>query len=200
MLALRPVKNEAHLLSLVAKGDQRAFSELFDAYYKQLGEYIFKLTESIEVTEEIVQDVFIKVWLKKEILTELDNFSYYIFILSRNQTLNHLRKKANDKVRQLEWLKQFDEESYTIDSTSTTEDYRVLIDKSVAKLPSQQQKVYQLSRYERLKYDEIAQILKISPDTVKKHLQLALRFIKNDLKSQTDTVIVLILTTPLFFL
>lgn len=199
-MALIPVKNEAYLLALVAKGDQRAFTELFDAYYKQLGEYVYKLTESIEVTEEIVQDVFIKIWLKREILAELDNFSYYLFILSKNQTLNHLRKKANDKVRQLEWLKQFEEETYTIDNSSVIEEYRILMDNAIEKLPPQQKKVYKLSREERLKHEEIAIILNISPETVKKHAKLALRFIKNELSSQNDAVIVVILSTPLLFL
>lgn len=199
-MALKPVKNEANILALVANGDQRAFNELFDAYYKQLGEYVYKLTESIEVTEEIVQDVFIKIWLKREILVELDNFSYYLFILSKNQTLNHLRKKANDKVRQLEWLKQFEEEVYTLDTDSIIEEYRVLIDNAIEKLPPQQKKVYKLSREERLKYEEIAKILNISPETVKKHVKLALRFIKNELSSQNEAVIVLVLSTPLLFL
>lgn len=199
-MALTPVKNEADLLSLVAKGDQRAFTELFDAYYKPLGEYVFKLTESIEVTEEIVQDVFIKIWLKKEILLQLDNFSYYLFILSKNQTLNHLRKKANDEVRQLEWLKQFEEETYTPDHLPVIEEYRILMDQAIEKLPPQQKKVYKLSREERLKHEEIAKILNISPETVKKHIKLALRFIKNELSSQNDGVIILILSTPLLFL
>ncbi|WP_442591284.1 RNA polymerase sigma factor [Pedobacter sp. AW31-3R] len=199
-MALTPVKNEADLLSLVTKGDQRAFTELFDAYYKPLGEYVFKLTESIEVTEEIVQDVFIKIWLKKEILLQLDNFSYYLFILSKNQTLNHLRKKANDEVRQLEWLKQFEEETYTPDHLPVIEEYRILMDQAIEKLPPQQKKVYKLSREERLKHEEIAKILNISPETVKKHIKLALRFIKNELSSQNDGVIILILSTPLLFL
>jgi len=198
-LGLTPVKNEAELLALVAKGDERAFTELFDAYYRQLGEYVYKLTESIEVTEEIVQDVFIKIWLKRETLPELDNFSYYLFILSKNQTLNHLRKKANDKVRQLEWLKQFEEEAYMPDDTPVIEEYRSLIDDAIEKLPPQQKKVYKMSREERLKHEEIAKILDISPETVKKHIKLALRFIKNELSSQNDAVIVLVLSTPLIF-
>lgn len=199
-MALRPVKHEARLLALVAKGDQRAFTELFDAYYKQLGEYVYKLTESIEVTEEIVQDVFIKIWLKKEILTNLDNFSYYLFILSKNQTLNHLRKKANDKARQLEWLKQFEEEAYVQDDYAVIEEYRVLMDKAIEKLPPQQQKAYKLSREGRLKHEEIAKIMGVSPETVKKHIKLALRFIKNELSSPNDAVVVLVLSTPLIFL
>lgn len=199
-MALTPVKNEANLLALVAIGNQRAFTELFDSYYKQLGEYVYKLTESIEVTEEIVQDVFIKIWLKREMLVDLDNFSYYLFILSKNQTLNHLRKKANDKVRQLEWLKQFEEESYIMNDDSIIEEYRVLIDKAIEKLPPQQKKVYKMSREERLKQEEIAKILNISPETVKKHIKLALRSIKNELSGQNDAMIVLILATPVFFL
>ena len=198
-MGLTPVKNEAELLALVAKGDERAFTELFDAYYRQLGEYVYKLTESIEVTEEIVQDVFIKIWLKRETLPGLDNFSYYLFILSKNQTLNHLRKKANDKVRQLEWLKQFEEEAYMPDDTPVIEEYRSLIDDAIEKLPPQQKKVYKMSREERLKHEEIAKILDISPETVKKHIKLALRFIKNELSSQNDAVIVLVLSTPLIF-
>jgi RNA polymerase sigma-70 factor (family 1) len=198
-VALTPVKNEANLLALVAKGDQRAFTELFDAYYKQIGEYVYKITESIEITEEIVQDVFIKIWLKKEILPELDNFTYYLFILSKNQALNHLRKKANDKARQMDWLKQFEEETYVIDNSSIAEEYRVLIDNVVEKLPPQQKKIYKLSREQRLKHEEIAAMLEISPATVKKHVALALRFIKNELSSKNDVVIVLILSTPLFF-
>ena len=197
-MALKPVKNEANLLALVAKGNQRAFTELFDAYYKQLGEYIYKLTDSIEVTEEIVQDVFIKVWLKKETLPELDNFCYYLFILSRNQALNHLRKEANDKVRQLEWSKQWDED-YLPDDCSVSEQYRQLLDTAVEKLPPQQKKVYKLSREQRLKHEEIAKILNISPETVKKHIKLALRFIKSEVSSQSDIVIISILVTPLFF-
>jgi RNA polymerase sigma-70 factor (family 1) len=199
-MALVPIKNEANLLALVAKGDQRAFTELFDAYYKQLGEYVHKLTESIEVTEEIVQDVFIKIWLKRATLHELDNFCYYLFILSRNQTLNHLRKKASDKVKETEWLKQLEDDNYNDEDSLITEEYRELIDKAIEKLPPQQKKVYKLSREERLKYDEIAKLLNISPETVKKHIKLALRSIKNDLSSGNDGVIVLVLLTPLLFL
>lgn len=198
-MALVPVKNEANLLALVAKGDQRAFTELFDAYYKQLGEYVYKLTESIEVTEEIVQDVFIKIWLKKQSILEIENFCYYLFILSKNQTLNHLRKQANEKVKQMEWLKQSEEQDLS-DEPNLTEGYRALMDAVIEKLPPQQKKVYKLSREKRLKHEEIAKILNISPETVKKHIKLALRFIKNELSSQNDVVIISILSTPLFFL
>lgn len=198
-MALVPVKNEANLLALVAKGDQRAFTELFDAYYKQLGEYVYKLTESIEVTEEIVQDVFIKIWLKKQSILEIENFCYYLFILSKNQTLNHLRKQANEKVKQMEWLKQSEEQDLS-DEPNVTEGYRALMDAVIEKLPPQQKKVYKLSREKRLKHEEIAKILNISPETVKKHIKLALRFIKNELSSQNDVVIISILSTPLFFL
>lgn len=197
-MALTTVKFESDLLALVAKGDQRAFARLFDAYYRKLGDYVFKMTESLEVTEEIVQDVFVKIWLKRETLPTLDNFTYYLFILSKNQTLNHLRKSANDKVRQIEWLKEFENEIDSPDNDVQIEEFRVLLEIAVDKLPPQQKKVYKMSREDRIKHDEIAKQLGLSPETVKKHIKLALKFIKNELSSADDAVIILILTTPLF--
>lgn len=198
-MALRPAKNEANLLVLVNQGDQRAFAELFNAYYKQLGEYVFKLTESIEITEEIVQDVFVKIWLKRENLLEINNFCNYLFILSKNQTLNQLRKKAADDVMKLEWIKESDAEVSVSDSTPSTQDYREMLDLVIEKLPPQQKKVYKLSREGHLKHSEIAKILNISPETVKKYIKLALRFIKSELSGEIDEVIVVILITELFF-
>jgi RNA polymerase sigma-70 factor (family 1) len=198
-LAIKPLPNETELIKQVACGSERAFTKLFDAYYRQLGEYVVRLTESVELAEEIVQDVFIKIWTKRECLTEIDNFSYYLFIISRNQTYNFLRKKASERVRQLAWEKQFEEEIYELDQVSIEESYRIQIDKAVNKLPPQQQKVYLLSRNERLKYEEIATVLNISAETVKKHMKLALRSIKNSISLENNGVIVLILLTPLIF-
>ncbi|KRT17831.1 hypothetical protein ASU31_00605 [Pedobacter ginsenosidimutans] len=199
-MALKPLKYESELLALVAKGDDRAFVKLFEGYYKQLGEYVYKLTESIEVSEEIVQDVFIKVWLRRETLLELDNFCHYLFILCRNQTLNHLRKKASERVHQLAWLKQFEQDQFQSDNDEIIEGYRILMDKVIEKLPPQQKKVFKLSREGRLKHDEIANLLGISPETVKKHIKLALRFIRSEFSSSNYLPIFIILSSQLIFL
>jgi RNA polymerase sigma-70 factor (family 1) len=198
-MAIKPIPNESELIKQVISGSERAFSKLFDGYYKSLGDYVYRLTESLEITEEIVQDVFIKIWTKKEALSGIESFSNYLFIISRNQTYNFLRKKANEKVRQLEWEKDFEENSILNDDDKTGEFYRSLLEKAIEKLPPQQKKVYLLSRNERLKYEEIAQKLNISPETVKKHMKLAIKFLKSNVNVENDGVLVLILLAQLIF-
>lgn len=199
-MAIISPPNENELLYKLSKGDQRAFTELFDAYYKQLGEYVFKLTESLPATEEIIQDVFVKVWIKRETLAELKSFKNYLFILCRNQTFDELRKKA--KAQQFrQKIEQFLKEESELDVLENPiDEYRDWIDQAVAKLPAQQQKVYMLSRYERLKHEEIAVKLELSSETVKKHIQYAVRFIQKDLRSRIDTTILLILMSPLILI
>lgn len=198
VVALNSIHNEKDILQKVAQGDQQAFTLLFDLYYQNLGTYIYKVTESRELTEEIVQDVFIKIWEKRQILGDIDNFSAFLFVLSKNKTLDYLRKIAKERTRKLSLLKEMDEESYVIDDLSPIDEYSLIIEQTVAKLPQQQQKVYHLSRHEKLKYEEIAQRMGISKETVKKHMQLALTFLKQHVKARIEDVVLGILLISLF--
>ncbi len=191
--------NERELLTKVAGGDERAFKELFNGYYNTLGEYVFNLTESLLVTQEIVQDTFIKVWLKREELTAINNFSYYIFILCRNRAYNELRKKATERnlLKKLDVHLQQQETDHNQDVSP--EIYREMINAAVDKLPPQAQKVYLMSRDERLKYEEIARKLNISAETVKKHIQYANKFITDEVKTHMNIAVITVLLTPLIF-
>jgi len=197
-MAIKPIPNESELIQQVTLGSEKAFTKLFDGYYKPLGEFVFRLTESIELAEEIVQDVFIKIWTNRGGLIEIESFSNYIFILSRNQTYNCLRKKANEKIRQLKWEKDLEHSLSQPNDAEQEDSYRALLEKAIEKLPPQQKKVYLLSRNERLKQEEIAKQLNISAETVKKHLKLATRFIKNNVLIENKDLVVMILLTPLF--
>ncbi|AWO01983.1 RNA polymerase subunit sigma-24 [Chitinophaga alhagiae] len=191
-MAIKPVHNEPLLLKQVSLGDPEAFAQLFRAYHQPLAEYVHRLTESQEMTEDIVQDVFIKLWMKRETLPELNNFVHYLFILSRNRTFNCLREKANKQVRQMRWASQF-EKVTTQDAPPPEEDYRALIDVAVAQLPPQQQKVYFLSRYQHLKHKEIAAQLGISIETAKKHMKLALRSITQYVRAHINALLLLLI-------
>ncbi|ALL06163.1 hypothetical protein AQ505_12080 [Pedobacter sp. PACM 27299] len=80
-MAVKPLYNEAYVLKKIAQGDERSFAELFHWYSKPLAEFVFKLTDSLEVTEEIIQDSFIKIWLKREMLPDIQNFSEVFCLL-----------------------------------------------------------------------------------------------------------------------
>ena len=187
--------NISNLIVKVSEGDERAFTTLFHHYYKRIGKFVYHMTKSIELTEEVVQDAFIKIWLKRQTLQSIENFDGYLRVIVRNEAINALKKIAAERVSSLKIEKFLAEESALDPSESKTEFYRELIATAVSKLPEQQRKVYIMSRYDRLKYQEIAAQLGLSQTTVKKHIQLAVAFIREKLADHTELPIALILTT-----
>lgn len=195
-MPINPLYDEEMLLAKVAEGDSRAFNLLFDKYYNTLGAYVLRIVKSIEIAEEIVQDTFIKVWVQRAELVNIRNISQYLFVLSRNQALDHLRKRAKEAVLAIE-LEKILVESENPEEINPNEEYRRLIDDAVGRLPEKAKMVFILSRYERLKYEEIAKKLNISAETVKKHLQYATAFIKKDVKNHIDLAILTVLLSPI---
>ncbi len=198
-MAVRPLENETYILTKVAEGDEKAFAILFRWYSKPLAEFVFKITNSIDDTEEIIQDSFIKIWLRRDTLNSINNFSGYLYILCRNAALLSLKKLATKTVAHAAFEKDILNELELEDLDNPIDEYRNLIQLAVEKLPGQQQKIYKMSRYERLKHDEIAKTLNLSPETVKKHIQLAVQFIKKDVSGRIDLGVVLVLTNFMIF-
>ncbi len=170
--------NEKELLAKVARGDEAAFTKLFYAYHNKLGRFIIQLTGSHEMAEEIVQDIFMKIWTKRQTLITIERFDAYLYILSRNHTFNCLRQLAKDHLKKEKVIERLNKSGIAQEEVVSSE-YYMLIDQAVEKLPPQQQKAYILSRRECLKYEEIAQQMNLSKETVKKYLKLATRSIKN---------------------
>lgn len=180
-------------MSLAAQGDEAAFTRLFYAYQNKLGAYVCRITGSLQLAEEVVQDVFMRIWSKRENLARVDCFGAYLYILSRNHTLNCLRNLAREKARN----KQISEDSSALCEASEgpedSPDYYLLLDQAVDQLPPRQQKAYILSRRERMKYDEIACHMNISRETVKKYLKLATRFITVYIRTHGDLLLMIVL-------
>jgi len=179
--------NETQLLLQVAKGDEPAFSELYYRYHNALGIYIYQLTGSRELSEEIVQDVFLKIWIGREALAEVNNFKAWLFIVSKNHALNSLRTLVKERTLKKNWSRdhQF---SHTKDEAAFNDDSYMLIDQAINQLPEQQKKVFILSRYRRLKYKEIAKELNLSRETVKSYLGLAVSSITKFVNSKFSPV------------
>lgn len=173
--------NERELLLQVAQGNEKALSELFYQYHHHLGIYIYQLTSSRELAEEIVQDVFLKIWTNRESLAQIDNFKTWLFVIAKNHALNCLRKLVRERMQRQQWV-NIQESELLLEETNGEEQFQ-LIDQAISQLPPQQKKVFILSRYRRLKYEEIARELNLSRETVKSYLQIATasinRFVTN---------------------
>ncbi|MES2063360.1 MAG: sigma-70 family RNA polymerase sigma factor [Bacteroidota bacterium] len=187
---------EKELLLKVANGDEHAFSELFNTHHQLLGAHIFRITDSVELAEEVVQDVFLKIWMSRETLTTVQNFRAYLFVISKNHALNCLRKVAKERIHQ----KTLEENilPFATEENPGLDGYYSLLDEAIDHLPPQQQKVYLLSRHNRLKYDEIASQMGLSRETVKKYLQGATHSITAFVQSNMDISAMIILISTFF--
>lgn len=183
--------NEHELLFEVASGNENAFRQLFELYHQQLGAYIYRLTDSAELAEEIVQDTFLKIWINREVLANIKSFKAYLFVVSKNYALNCLRKLAKERSLTAEW------NDNVIGAIAVEEDekydrYYGLLDHAINHLPPQQKAVYLLSRQQHLKYNEIADKLNLSRETVKKYLQIAIASITSYVQANIDLTALLI--------
>ena len=134
-----------------------------------------------ELAEDIIQQVFLKLWEKRDILYGIDKLENYIFILTRNEILDYLRKQS---VRQkyINRIKElFQEESRTPEQYLIAKQKGEILQKAVVSLPPQQQQAWRLSREKGLCYEDIAAEMGISLSTVKGHISCALRSIRQTL-------------------
>jgi len=187
-----PEHNE--LLTMLKNGDQTAFSEIHDLYRKKIFLYAQSLCKFPDVSEEIVQEVFIKIWQKREqINTEL-NFGAYIKKITLNHVLNHLKKVAREKEMQEELFVYMQTIRSSTDENLLEKELLKSYNEAIAQLPPQKKLIYNMSRNQDLNHDEIAAKLNISKNTVKNHMVEATRFIRKYV-TRNGSVICFIIAT-----
>lgn len=175
------MNNEKEIFLLISKGDEAAFTEMFFHYTARIHPFIKKMTRSEEVTEEIVQDVFVNLWRSREKLPEINNYTAYIFTIASNSTFNYLKTKAREVIRLQEMAKVEKDFTNVTEETIDGNESRDLINKLVNRLTPQKKLIYQLTRDQGLTHDEIAVQLNISKNTVKNHLVETLKYLRKNL-------------------
>lgn len=175
--------NENELLSEVVKGNEKAFRLLFDLYWERIHSVALILTKKQALAEEMVQDVFLKIWLKRDQLAEVDHFGGYLFTIAKNHIYNQLRKKSLEQPFTDGLEQHFLETTALPTHLLEVKETIQLIEDVVAQLPPQQRSVYELSRHEGLDYHTISDRLGISRSTVKNHMTKALQAIRVHLEN-----------------
>ncbi|WP_256001926.1 RNA polymerase sigma factor [Pedobacter deserti] len=181
------------MLAQIAQGDQRAFAALFKHYHRFLYSFSLRITSSEESASEVVQDVFLKIWLNRERLAEVQSFGAYLNRMVRNHSLNVVRKELQVARTTGEFGRSFDERD---DSTTLQLEYNEvsnLLNEAIAGLSPQQRQVYQLCHQQGLKYAEAAEKMNISPQTVNAYMKDALKKIRMHFKKHATVYPLLIL-------
>lgn len=166
----------------VAEGEEEAFTILFNQYWDNIYSVAFLLTKSEAMAEDVVQDIFLKIWHKRTELTGLERLDNYLFVLARNHIFSEF-KKLRIRKEHVERLKAyFNNREDTPEDRLLQKEANVLLARAVSGLAVQQQQVYRLSREQGFSYEEIAAKLGISVHTVRNHMSRALRHIREALQ------------------
>jgi RNA polymerase sigma-70 factor (family 1) len=190
------LNSEPDLLFRVSQGDEAAFAQLFHTYRNRLGAFVMQLTGSRPMAEELVQEIFIRIWEKREKLSQVEHFHPYLYAVARNYSLSFLKKLGREMARKQAWEHSVADIPDQEDDAAI-KNFRRIIDQAISELPAQRQKVYLLSRDEGLRQAEIAERMAISLETVKKHMVLALRSIRNYAMAHPEiNILLLIMSHP----
>lgn len=183
--------DERLLFRQVAEGDGDAFRQVFDLYNGKLFTFVFRLTKSEFIAAELVQDIFVKLWVNRAKIAKAENPQAYIFTLASNRTMDHLRKvSAETKLIERAW-QNISKIHNNVEDHFDAKESQELINKAVVQLSPQKQKIFRLSRYEGLNHDEIASHLSVSKSTVKNHLVDTLRHIRSYIHHHLESLVIL---------
>lgn len=178
--------HEKELLLRVAGGDESAFRIIFDSYRQRLFVFAWHISHSTVEAEEIVQDIFMKLWENRAALARVDHPRKYIYTMARNRALDQLSRIARDKrLRTQAWANISQGHNVTEDLLNAKESGE-LISEAIASLPEKKQAIYRLSRQEGRSHQEIAREMSLSVQTVKNILTEILKHIKAHLLRHSE--------------
>jgi RNA polymerase sigma-70 factor (family 1) len=173
--------DERILFARMAEGDEAAFSAIFFHYTAQIKPFIVSLTRSEPAAEEIVQEVFLSLWLNRAKLAGVENHRAYVLTASNNRVYSWLRKRARELRVQGEPAADLPDPGEGPEAAVDLKESLAIIEAAVERLPPQKKLIWRLSRGEGLSHDEIAQRLGLSKNTVKNHLVVAIKQIREEL-------------------
>ena len=180
--------SDAALVRRIRAGDERALEVVFRAHYAGMAAFVQRYVNAPDVAEELVQDIFFKLWSRREQLSEIESFKTYLYRAVRNQALNWLRRRKLER----RWEEEHGEESEpaalaAADDGATEQEVTLAVRAAIDRLPPRCREIFLLSRDGGLTYNDIARTLEISVKTVETQMGRALKALRFSLASYRDT-------------
>lgn len=193
------MRKEDNLIVLLREGNQKGFQQFFGEYYSLLCVVAYDYVKDDFAAETIVGDVMLAIWKRRDMLNDITSLKAYLIKSVRNRSI--------DYIRQNNFITKNSIANYEFDATLTANDHlidaiiykelEIELDKAITKLPQECCNVFCMSRFDDFSYDEIAEKLDISINTVKYHMKRALSSLRKDLKEYMYCLILLIISTIL---
>jgi len=180
--------SEKDIIKKISEGDIQLFELLFKKYYQMLCDFGMKYLKSIDEAEEVVQDVFYNIWKNREQLRINTSIKSYLFTSVRNNSLQKIRVHNLDMKYENYYKAQYKNESISPADEMDAKELNNIINRALGTLPEKCRTIFKMSRYDGLKYHEIATKLSISIKTVESNMGKALKHFKNYLKDYAEAV------------
>ena len=178
--------SDRELTALLKDGDHGAFSALYGLYSERIYGRLLSLLKDRDMADELIQDLFLKVWEKRDGLNPEQSFKSYLYKVAENLVYDHFRKLARDKKLQ-ERFRAITKELYShTEEDLLNKENRTIIDRAVAMLPPQRKAVFTLCKLEGKSYEETGEILGISASTVSNHLVKATKLVREQILKSGD--------------
>lgn len=172
--------DDKQLIQRLKEDDREAFLLLYQRYWAKVYRFCQLYLIDRSVAEDVVQEVFIKIWESRLFLREDDHFEGLLFIITRNLVFNQHRKFANEEFYELTVLSAM-ESGEDVEEEICTRDLQKFVDTLIQELPDRRRLIFNMSRKEHKSYKEIAQALQILEKTVENQINAALKFLRRNL-------------------
>lgn len=190
-----PIIDEKALLIELKRGDKIAFKQLYEVYSGKLASKLIYLLKSEELAQDILQDVFLKIWINREIIDTELSFGAFLYKIATNLSKNVIRKNVYDQLMRDEVGKEG--VYHPMEEDEDAEQAKAILDQAMDQLTERQREVYTLHKLEGLSYQEISEKLNISLSAINHHIQKANKHLKAVLKSRSFELFILLLPTIL---
>ena len=174
------IKKLLHQLSL--KDDERAFEQIYNLFYSKMYATAYQYLKNKPLAEEVVSDVFCRIWQKRSELDQIKNFESYLFISVRNLSLNYIRDNSKICNESLDDVTHHISDSVPLpDEVMQAHELQDVLNNSVESLPQKCKAIFKMIRFDGLKYKEVASELNISVNTVDTQMRIAMKKISQSL-------------------
>lgn len=178
MISANEIKELQHKIS--RDGNQHAYAQLYLAYMPYLLRFARSIIKNNELSEEVVSDVFIKVWQNRAEIGKIDNLKLYLYVSTKNTALNYLSRHFRKDVISLEEMSlNISMGTYNPEQLLITSEAVKKINLEIQKLPPRCRLIFKLVKEDRLRYNEIARLLNISVKTIDNQMAIALKKISS---------------------
>jgi RNA polymerase sigma-70 factor (family 1) len=187
------ILSDNELSDLFKSGEDAAYTELYDRYHDNVYRFIRKYLRSSDLSEDICQNVFLKIWEQRENPVKILEFGAYIFTLAKRQAFDFLKRAAKEKTAMGIILQNYEPNLNVVEDNQETRDYLNFIEGVLDRLPEQTKAVFKLCRQQHKTYEEAADILGISKHLVKKNMVRSMKVLKDAAESELGISLLVLL-------